>query len=65
MRDLFEYPNEIPSHVQEILDRYQDAFENGDYKGLSMALKECEAIGYTFEYYLDGCAYDLQPMIAL
>ena len=25
-------------------------------------LKECEAIGYTFDYGLDAVAYDLRPL---
>lgn len=60
--DLFEDYENIPEDLQEILDNYQDAFEDGDYKGLEKALKEANAIGYTFEYYLDGQAYDLRKI---
>lgn len=60
--DLFEDYENIPEEVQAILDEYQTAFEDGDYKGLEQAHKELERIGYTFDYYLDGQAYDLRPI---
>lgn len=59
--DLFiDYEN-IPPKIQEILDFYEEDFQDGRYDGLSKALKEVEANGYTFEYYLDGEAYGLRP----
>lgn len=60
--NLFEDYENIPSDVQVILDKYSKAFEDGDYKGLAKAHKELEKIGYTFEYYLDGQAYDLRKI---
>jgi len=60
--DLFEDYDNIPSNVQKVLDKYEDAFMDGSYTGLAKALKELEKIGYTFEYYLDGAAYDLRPI---
>jgi len=60
--NLFEDYENIPENVQEILDEHQQAFEDGDYRGLEQAHKELEAIGYTFDYYLDGQAYDLRPI---
>jgi hypothetical protein len=60
--DLFEDYENIPADVQEVLDRNEDAFVDGDYKGLEKAHRELESIGYTFEYYLDGQAYDLRPI---
>jgi hypothetical protein len=60
--DLFEDYENIPNDVQEILDNYQEAFEDGDYRGLKMAHDELNKIGYTFEYYLDGQAYDLRKI---
>jgi hypothetical protein len=60
--DLFEDYNSIPSNVREVLDRHHNAFDTGCYRGLNDALKELESIGYTFDYYLDGSAYDLRPM---
>jgi hypothetical protein len=60
--DLFEDYENIPPKVQKILDKYEDDFINGDYQGTTKALKELEKIGYTFEFYLDGVAYDLRPI---
>jgi len=60
--DLFEDYKNIPPDVQEILDRHQDAFMDGDYIGLGEALDDLENIGYTFEFYVDGGAYDLRQI---
>jgi len=60
--DLFEDYDDIPENVQKVLDDHSDAFENEDYKGLEKAKKELEKIGYTFEYGLDGEAYDLRKI---
>jgi ribosomal protein L39E len=60
--DLFEDYTNIPAKVQTILDKYEDAFVDGDYKQLEKAHKALNKIGYTFEYYLDGQAYDLRPI---
>lgn len=60
--DLFEDYELIPENLQKILNKYEKDFENGDYRGLLQAFNECESIGYTFDYYLDGCAYDLRPI---
>jgi hypothetical protein len=60
--DLFEQYELIPTELQIILERYETDFIDGNYKGLEEALKECEAIGYTFDYYLDGCAYNLRTI---
>ncbi|NBU82682.1 MAG: hypothetical protein EBS55_13650 [Flavobacteriaceae bacterium] len=58
--DLFEDYDNIPNNVQSILDKYSSAFEDGEYKGLENALKELNKIGYTFDYDLEGQAYDLR-----
>jgi len=60
--DLFEDYENIPERVQVVLDTYQDAFENGDYKQLAIANRTLERIGYTFDYGLDGQAYGLRPI---
>jgi len=59
--DLFEDYKNIPTALQEVLDEYNEAFEDGDYNGLKNALTAVESIGYTFEYGLDGEAYGLRP----
>jgi hypothetical protein len=60
--DLFEDYENIPANVQSILDNHEDAFMDGDYKELQKALTQLKKIGYTFEYDLDGQAYDLRPI---
>jgi hypothetical protein len=60
--DLFEDYENIPSNVQEILDKYADQFENGNYKLLEKVQKEIEKEGYTFDYGLDASAYNLRKI---
>lgn len=60
--DLFEDYENIPLKVQAILDKYENDFTDGTYDGLLKAHNELWEIGYTFEYYLDGQAYDLRPI---
>lgn len=60
--DLFEDYENIPCKVQKILDKYEEGFMDGDYDILGKAKSELEDIGYTFEYYLDGQAYDLRKI---
>jgi len=60
--DLFEDYDNIPDKVQKVLSKYAEAFEEGDYDGLKKASKAVEKVGYTFEYGLDGIAYDLRPI---
>ena len=40
--DLFEDYDNIPSKVQKVLDKYEDAFMDGSYSGLAQALKALE-----------------------
>ena len=58
--DLFEDYDDIPKNVQKILEKYD--FEEGDYRTLEKAKKDVEKVGYTFEYSLDGTAYDLRKI---
>jgi hypothetical protein len=60
--DLFEDYDNIPPKLQDVLDKYEYAFQDGDYRDLEKALKEVNKLGYTFEYYLDGQAYDLRKI---
>jgi hypothetical protein len=62
MIDLFEDYENIPNYIQDILDKYSEDFEDGNYEGLFMALKEVRDRGYTFEYYVNGDAYGLRPI---
>ena len=58
--DLFENYDNIPPKVQRVLTKHSEAFEEEDYDKLSKALSDMEKIGYTFEYGLDGVAYNLR-----
>jgi hypothetical protein len=62
MLDLFENYEQIPINLQSILNKYEDDFNDGNYSGLKKALKECEEIGFTFDYGLDGIAFNLRPI---
>ena len=58
--DLFETPEQLPANVQQILEKYGE-FES--YHQCEAMLKEMEAIGYTFEYYLDAMPFNLKKII--
>lgn len=65
-KDLFEFYDEQPAELQAILAKrkYKPFFidGDGDYKLAQHLLRETEAIGYTFEYGLDGLPYGLRKM---
>lgn len=60
--DLFQTPDKIPAKVQAVLDKYIADGDDFDYDNLKKAQQELNRIGYTFDYDLDGIAYDLRPM---
>ena len=60
IEDLFEIPEYLPEEVQDVLDKYNEGLEEGDYEVLKKAKKELESIGFTFDYGLGGGASDLQ-----
>ena len=63
MVDLFEDYENIPEKVAVILDSYKDEFgEDMDYQDTQNMLNEIEAVGYTFDYYLDNVPYGLRPI---
>lgn len=57
--DLFEHPEMQPQELKDILAKYENS--NDTYDVLEQLLKEVEAIGYTFNYYLDATPYGLRP----
>jgi hypothetical protein len=61
MRDLFETPELIPQDVQAILETFNEDTPN-TYEELNRLTNELEAIGYTFDYYLDAEPYGLRPV---
>ena len=56
--DMFEHIEALPSEVQSVLERYAECDES--YDVCADMLEEMEAIGYTFEYYLDAEPYFLR-----
>jgi hypothetical protein len=60
IEDLFEIPEYLPEEVKDVLDKYNEGLEEGDYEALKKAKKELESIGFTFDYDLGGGAFDLQ-----
>jgi len=60
--DLFEDYENIPENVQEILDEHMEELDGGDYRDLEKVKEKLEAIGYTYEYDLNGIAYDLRKI---
>jgi len=63
MLDLFEHYEQIPVNLQSILNKYENDFLDGNYSGLEKALKECNKIGFTFDYDLNGIAFNLRPIV--
>lgn len=57
--DLFEHYYLLPDNVNEILLKYGDEGAH-TYKRCQELLKELEPLGYTFEYGLDACPFDLK-----
>lgn len=60
--DLFQTEELIPANVMEILNKYREDLIDGSYSACSECCKELEAIGYTFDWYLDGEPFDLRPI---
>ena len=60
MKDLFETPELIPQDVQAILETFNE--DADPYHELDRLINELEAIGYTFDYYLDAEPYGLRPV---
>lgn len=58
--DLFENPELIPKNVKDVLESYeQQAIEGFSYEDLANLQNAVEALGYTFEYYLDAEPFNL------
>ncbi|MCT4237875.1 JAB domain-containing protein [Elizabethkingia anophelis] len=58
--DGFEH---IPQELEKVMEKWQEKIENGlDYKDCANFQKDCEALGYTFNYGLDAVPFDLRPI---
>jgi len=60
--DLFENYEQQPDELQRITDRFSVLDDDDPYDVCREFLAAVEAIGYTFDYGLDGIPYDLRPM---
>ena len=61
LTDMFEHLDECPREVQKVVEKYSD-IESLEYYELETFLSELNEIGWTFEYYLDGIPFNLQPI---
>ena len=58
--DLFDNWQTLPETMQNVLNKYAEI--EHDYNTLEAMQKECEALGYTFDFGLDCVPYDLQEI---
>jgi len=59
-QDLFE---NIPEELKTVYDKWQQKIGDGlDYDDCANFQKECEALGYTFDYGLDAEPFNLRPI---
>jgi hypothetical protein len=56
--DLFENYHLLPKEVQDILSKYDD--NDNTYENCESLVKDLEVFGYTCDYDLDACPYDLR-----
>lgn len=59
--DLFEHYETLPQNVQDVLKKYEDW--DATYEECRAMLIDMEAVGYTFEYYLDAEPFNLRRMV--
>lgn len=62
MKDLFEYPHEIPNKVNNVLANYDQEETNLSYEECARLVKDLNSIGYTCDYGLDGIPFDLRKI---
>ena len=63
--DLFEYPEQLPSEVQKVSDRYFDELHNPErnrYDICAELVTELNKLGYTCDYGLDAEPFDLKKL---
>lgn len=56
--DLFEDYDNLPDDIKAVLDAHSEDDQN--YQNCEILLAECEALGYTFEFYLDAVPFNLR-----
>jgi hypothetical protein len=60
MADMFEHYDQLPQEVQEVLDKYAEMDET--YENCANLVAELESMGWTCDYYLDACPFDLRKI---
>tara|TARA_R110000772_G_scaffold6250_2_gene21919 strand:- start:2715 stop:3071 length:357 start_codon:yes stop_codon:yes gene_type:complete len=61
--DYFEHLDKAPQQVQDIVNHFGDKLEDCDldeYQVCYDLVQALEKVGWTCEYYLDACPYDLK-----
>lgn len=59
--DLFQYYEELPEEVKNILTKYENC--DSTYENCEYLLQELNEVGYTFEFYLDAVPFNLTKII--
>ena len=65
-KERIDYFEEYELLGQRYPEIYQAVFEEGDldtYEDTERLLKKLNAMGWTFDYYLDNSPYDLRPIV--
>lgn len=58
--DLFNDYDNLSGPIKDILDEYSE--KDQTYQNCENLLAECEAIGYTFDFYLDAVPFNLRKL---
>ncbi|MCT4135656.1 JAB domain-containing protein [Elizabethkingia anophelis] len=54
---------QIPQELEKVMEKWQEKIDNGlDYEDCANFQKDCEDLGYTFNYGLDAVPFDLRPI---
>lgn len=60
--DLFKDYENIPSELMAVLEKYNTSESSLSYEECEAMLKDVNAVGYTFEYGLDGVPFNLHKI---
>ncbi|HCD9233380.1 TPA: JAB domain-containing protein [Elizabethkingia anophelis] len=61
--DIIDGFENIPEELEVVMEKWQQKIENGlDYKDCANFQKDCEDLGYTFDYGLDSVPFDLRKI---
>ena len=63
IEDLFATPELLPIEVQNVLSEYENKWDES-YDMCREMKARLQALGYTFDYYLDAVPYDLRKIEA-